>query len=125
MGQKSIRVHRVEKEIHHLAALYLSQNIPEAIPALASVTAVDVTSDLRKAVVYFRLIGSHLQVEEARKVLETHRKGIQKQVADLRLKFCPVLEFRFGIAKAEDEVDQMLAQFARNNRWSADGGDET
>jgi ribosome-binding factor A len=120
LKEKSVRVQRVEKEIQHVIALYLQHEVAERMPASAAVTAVDVTSDLRKAAVYFRMIGTPTEAAESEKILLGHRKAAQKRVADLRLKFCPVLEFRFGQAKAEeDEVDRLLAELSnRKNHWS-------
>lgn len=115
MSEKSVRVQRVERELRHLVALYLQNDVPENLPALATVTAVDLTGDLRKAKVYIRLVGASKQAEESQEVLEGHRKRIQSRVAgELQLKFCPVLEFRFGQAtKEEGEVDQLLAQLGK------------
>lgn len=116
MRTKTVRVQRVERELHQLVALYLQHEIPETIPALAAVTAVDMTGDMRKARVYVRLVGPAAEVETAQKVLGGHRQRMQRKVAtDLRLKFCPVLEFRFGQAVDEQtaEVDRLLAQLGR------------
>lgn len=118
MSEKSVRIQRVEKELHRLVALYVQHEIPE-VPGLASVTAVDVTADLRKAAVYFRLVGSDELVNESKKVLSDHRKRIQQQVADeLKLRFCPVLEFRYGQVKEADPVDELLSQLGkRKTPW--------
>lgn len=114
MSEKSVRVQRVERELHHLVANYLQHEIPETMPAMATVTAVDVTSDLRKARVYLRLVGIPSETAESQAVMDGHVKRIQKRVAsDLQMKFCPVLEFRYGIAREENEVDRLLAQLGR------------
>lgn len=116
---KSVRIQRVERELHHLVARYVQHEIPESMPTLASVTAVDVTSDLRKAAVYFRLVGAPDDAKVSEKILDGHRKAIQSAVArELLLKFCPVLEFRYGKAREEDDVDRLLAGLhARKNNW--------
>ena len=111
MSEKSVRVQRVEKELHHLVALYIQREVPENLPAMATVTAVDVTGDLRKAKVYFRLVGKKEEACATEQIVEGHRKRIQSRVAsELKLKFCPILEFRFGQAAEENEVDRLLAQ---------------
>jgi ribosome-binding factor A len=99
-------------------ANYLQHQVPESMPALASVTAVDVTSDLRKAAVYFRLVGTSEDGLKSQSILEKHRKAFQARVArELKTKFCPVLEFRFGQARQEDDVDRLLAQLNRRKDW--------
>jgi ribosome-binding factor A len=119
LSEKSVRVQRVERELHHLVALFLQHELGEPLPALVSVTAVDVTGDLRKAVVYFRLVGEDSEVKESEKVLEENRRRVQKKVAEeIALKFTPVLEFRFGRAKPDEqtEIDRMLADLHQGKR---------
>lgn len=121
MSEKSVRVQRVERELHHLVALFLQHEIAEPLPALASVTAVDVAGDLRKAAVYFRLVGTEAETQESEEILEKNRKRVQQTVArDLLLKFTPVLEFRYGRARAEEgnDIDRLLAELnQRKNQW--------
>ena len=121
MSEKSVRVQRVERELHHLVALFLQHEIAEPLPALASVTAVDVAGDLRKAAVYFRLVGTEAETTECEAILDNNRKRIQQKVArDLVLKFTPVLEFRYGKARADEQsdIDRMLAELhQRKNQW--------
>lgn len=125
MSDKSVRVQRVERELHHLVALFLQNEMAEPMPAMASVTAVDVAGDLRKASVYFRLIGEEKQIKQTEKILEGNRKRVQAKVAkELQLKFCPVLEFRYGSAgkialtEEEERVEQLLAELnQRKRQW--------
>lgn len=114
MSEKSVRIQRVQKELQHLIATYLHNEIADPMPAHASVTAVEVAGDLRNAAVYFRIVGPSTDISESEKVLEQHRKRIQKTAAqELPLKFCPVLEFRYGKAREGDEVDRLLADLNR------------
>ena len=121
MSEKSVRVQRVERELHQLVALFLQHEIAEPLPALAAVTAVDVMGDLRKAVIYFRLVGEDLDLARCEKILESNRKRVQQRVAkQLPLKFTPILEFRFGRAKVDEQsdIDRMLAELhQRNPKW--------
>lgn len=107
-----MRVQRVERELHHLVALFLQHEI-EPMPALVTVTAVDVAADLRKAAVYFRLVGNDQEVDESESILAGNRKRVQAKAArDLSLKFTPVLDFRYGKARPDEqtEIDRMLAE---------------
>jgi ribosome-binding factor A len=117
--EKSVRLQRVGRELHHLVAEYVQHEIADSMPNMVSVTAVDVMADLRKAAVYFRLVGTEKGAEQSEEILEHHRRNIQAQVAKkLLLKFCPVLEFRYGKARQEDDVDRLLAQLGkRKSQW--------
>lgn len=125
MSEKSVRVQRVERELHHLVALYLQNDVAEPLPAMASVTAVDVAGDLRKASVYFRLVGEPAEIRDTEKILEKNRKRVQAKVAkELQLKFCPVLEFRYGhagkiaLSEEEENVERLLAELhQRKHQW--------
>src|SRR5690242_10281279 len=111
MNSKSVRVQRVEKEILHLVALYLQHDLADPMEASVSVTAVDAAGDLRRAGVYFRIIGNDEAFAEASSILERERKAIQKHVAEtLDMKFSPMLRFHFGHATASDDVDRLLAE---------------
>jgi ribosome-binding factor A len=111
----------VERELHHLVALFLQHDLAEPLPVLASVSAVDVTSDLRKAFIYFRLVGEGAGLQACEKILERNRKRAQQVIAkEVSLKFTPVLEFRFGHAKPDEQsdIDQMLADLqSGKHRW--------
>lgn len=107
---KTVRVQRVERELNHIVARYIQQSIAEPIPAMVTVTAVDVAGDLRKAQVYFRLVGDASDSKFSEGIIENHKRSIQSRVArDLKLKFCPVLTFRYGHAPQLDDVDRLLA----------------
>lgn len=110
MNSKSVRVQRVEKEIFHLMALFLQNEIPEPLEALISVTAVEVAPDMRRAGIYLRIVGNLEAFETAKAVLEEHRKSMQSKIArTLNMKFSPVLRLHCGHAREDGDLDRMLA----------------
>lgn len=107
----SHRVARVERELFQLASQFLQFQMSEPLPAFASVTAVEVSPDLKHARIYVRLVGEQEDRDISEEILLEHRKSLQAEVAKkLKMKFCPVLKFIFGHVEALDPVDQMLAQ---------------
>lgn len=95
---ESRRIQRVQKELQHLIAQYLQQEWKGPTPGLLTVAHVDVTPDLRSAMVYISVIGTEedsMQMFE--ELLEEQRGMVQSYVSKkLRMKFCPRLNFKLG-----------------------------
>jgi ribosome-binding factor A len=111
------RVARVERELFQLVSKHLQHRLGEPLPAFVSVTAVEVTPDLKHAKVFFRLVGSEEDQVAAEGILSENRKGFQADVAkNLKLKFCPVLRFVYGRVDKMDPIDEMLAGLKKGSR---------
>lgn len=107
----SHRVARVERELFQLASQFLQLQMSEPLPAFASVTAAEVSPDLKHARIYIRIVGEKEDRDISEEILLEHRKSMQAEVAKkLKMKFCPVLRFVFGHVESLDPVDHMLAQ---------------
>jgi len=117
--EKSTRVQRVERELFTLLSNYVLHELSGTPPCYVSISAVDVTGDLRSARVFFRLVGAIEQTREGEKLLEGERKRMQRFVADefKAAKFCPVLRFEFGVAPHFDEVDQLFQNMRRTRTF--------
>lgn len=116
MLNRSTRVQRVESEILQILALHL-QHMPP-LPCYASITAVEAHPDLRNARVFFRLVGQGAVIDDAKEILSAERARFQNQVAkQLKLKFCPILKFEYGVAPAGDEIDALLENMRRPKRF--------
>ena len=91
------------------------------MPGYVSITAVEVTPDLRHARVFFRLVGSANVTRQAEEVLAGLRGAFQKKVAaDVKMKFCPVLKFEFGKVAKQDEIDVLLENLRKPKRFGED-----
>ena len=108
-SDRSTRVQRVERELLEVLSHFLLHGWGEALPCYVSVTAVEVTPDLRHARVFFRLVGSENVTRKAEEILAAGRGAFQKCVAaSVKMKFCPVLKFEFGKVAQRDEIDVLL-----------------
>lgn len=108
-SDQSKRVQRVQRELFETLSSYLQTGMPIPLPCFASVSAVDVSPDLRSARVFFRLVGSDEQVKEAEALLQKERVQFQRKVTrEVQLKFTPVLRFEFGVAPQLDEIDVLF-----------------
>lgn len=116
MVNRSTRVQRVESEMLQILATHL-QHMPP-LPCYASITAVEAHPDLRHAKVFFRLVGQGAVVSEAEALLAAERPRFQNQMAkQLKLKFCPILKFEFGVAPVGDDIDVLLENMRRPKRF--------
>jgi ribosome-binding factor A len=109
MSVQSTRVRRVERELFELLSQFLIKDFAGLLPGYASITAVEVTPDLRSARVFFRVVGPAEITAATESVLSGERGRFQKAVSrGIKLKFCPVLKFEFGHVKEQDEIDVLL-----------------
>lgn len=114
MTDRSNRVQRVERELLETLAQFLQHGLNEPLPCFATVTAVEVSPNLRHARVFFRLVGEEKHVNQAQAILEKDRHLFQKHIArEVKMKFIPVLRFIFGFSDKHDEVDLLLENLKR------------
>lgn len=118
MSDRSTRVQRVEKELFVTLSHFLLQGLATPLPCYTSITAVEVTPDLRHARVFFRLVGKESLTRKAEEVLAGLRGAFQNQVAKgLDMKFCPTLKFEFGRVAQQDEIDVLLENMRKPKRF--------
>jgi ribosome-binding factor A len=116
--QGSTRAQRVERQLFESLSNFLVQDLSTPLPCYASITALEVSPDLRHARVFFRLVGSQDHTQEAEKMLTGLRGVFQKHVAqDLQLRFCPVLKFQFGRVAEQTEIDVLLENLHKPKRF--------
>jgi ribosome-binding factor A len=111
MKEKIDRIRRVNEMLKREIADALEKNPFEASgPAcLMSVSAVDVSPDLRHARIYISFLGGTPAIRrKAIAHLEAFRPDLQHRIStDLRLKYTPVLEFL--VDRKVEEGDRVLA----------------
>ena len=109
MTDRRTRVQSVDSERLQILSLHLQHNLGAPLPCYASITAVETGADLRYARVYFRLVGDEGQTTKAKDILAKERAHFQRAVSrELKMKFCPVLQFEFGVVAGHDPIDQLL-----------------
>ncbi len=115
---KSTRVQRVERELLESLAQFLLHELTTPLPCYASITAVEVSPDLRYARVFFRLVGKEGATRRAEEELAGLRGVFQKHVAkNVKMKFCPVLKFEFGKVTERDEIDVLLENMRKPKQF--------
>ena len=90
MGQRIVRVNQLlQKEIsEQLHTFYKSQTV------YITITAVEVAPDLRKARVYYSVLGNEAKAVEAKHFFTQNNKEIRTRVGKkVTLKFLPELNF--------------------------------
>lgn len=111
------RVQRVERELFETLSQHLIHDVADPLPCHATISAVEVSPDLRHARVFFRMVGSDPSIKKAQSILTEERHHFQKTVAkNLKFKFCPVLRFEYGVAPKLDDIDELLENLRRPRR---------
>lgn len=88
------RVAKVEKEVQSLVATFLIRGFRFPLPALVTVSRVQMPADLRLARVFVSIYGTAEQKSEAIKTLNGNKRDVQAYLGKhLGLRYTPVLEF--------------------------------
>lgn len=78
MTSRSTRVSRVERELLETLTNFLLHEFTTPLPCYASITAVEVTPDLRHARVFVRLVGNESVTRRAEEIMAENRGAFQK-----------------------------------------------
>jgi ribosome-binding factor A len=120
-NDRSTRVERVERELLQTLSNFLLHELNTPLPCYVSITAVEVSPDLRHARVFFRLVGKDKITRECEETLAGLRGLFQKHIAAaVKMKFCPILKFEFGKVAQQDDIDVMLENLRKPKRFGED-----
>ena len=109
-----MRVDKVSKNLLKEVSLYFQNDLKGEVKALVTVTDVVMSPDMRNADVHIRMVGDEELIEESTKAIENARVDLQHQISkNLRMKVCPKLHFRIGVAPSLDPVDKLLQNLQR------------
>ena len=90
----SIRTERVAEEIRKVISERLIRGLKTPLPGFVTIRAVEISSDLGTAKVYFSVFGTDIQCQEAQKVLESEKRSLRQEVGQkIRLRLTPELVF--------------------------------
>jgi len=90
----SLRLQRVRELLKRAIGETIRREIPVGEAGLVTINDVDVTGDLKSAVVFISILGSPEQQKRGFQMLEQHRKRIQGLVGrSIVLKYTPTLRF--------------------------------
>lgn len=100
---------RVAEEIRHtLAHVFERREVhhPDLMDAPVTITEVQMSADLRRAIVYFRPLGQEPNVETVSPAMDAIRGFLRRRIGEtLRLKFVPDLDLRLD--KSFDEAEKI------------------
>jgi ribosome-binding factor A len=121
---EGVRPERVSEEFREI----LAEEIPKLKdPRVGFVTviSVDVTPDLRRATVYYTVLGEDRERRSTRAALRSARPHLRSVIGrQVRMKFLPDLEFREdqSFTKA-DRVDELLRQIHQEEEEDSGTGE--
>ena len=104
------RSHRVGETIHKEISLILSRGLKDPRVGFVTLTAVDVTSDLSIAKIYYTVIGDEQSRKETAKGLEKATPYIRRQLAQqMKMRHTPSLIFKYDTSiEYGTHIDSLL-----------------
>ena len=117
---RSARMRKVDELLREIVAEEVA-GLKDPRLGFVTVTGVDTAPDLRRAVVYYSVLGDDEQAASTKAALRSASARIQRSVASqTRLKFTPVLEFAVDPSiEGGHRIDEILRRLEHDER--ADG----
>jgi ribosome-binding factor A len=119
------RADRVAEAIREEIARFLSEDAKDPrLVGLVTVTAVDVTRDLRQARTFVSILGSDSERAATLDALESMRGHLRSRLAKaLRLRVAPEITFKLdeSVARAA-RIESLLAQVRADEKKKGEGG---
>ena len=107
-----MRVLKIQKNLHRILMDYFLVKSARAYPGIISIKEIELSADLRRAVVYISVMGKPKDAQAARVKLEEDRMNIRRLVNQrLRMKYCPYFHFFVNhVALPPSGVEETLAR---------------
>lgn len=101
---------RVADQIRMEVADILARKCKDPRLKFVTVTDVEMNNDLRKAYVYVSLLGNHVEVETARKILDNASGFVRLELGRrLELRYTPEVSFWFDSSGSRgNKIDRLL-----------------
>ena len=115
------RIDRVNEQIKREISLIIQRELSDPRLRFVSITAVDVSRDLRHAKVHFSVLGNTAQVKESQESLFRARGIIRKFIADrIVMRYIPELEFFYDrsseySSKIEEALEEIKNESKKNH----------
>ncbi len=112
------RAERIGVKIQAAISELLLKKVQDPRIEMATISKVELTSDLATAFVYFSVFGNDKVVSEAKKGFKRSRKFIKKLIApELKLKYMPDLQFKHDESfNYGSRIDTLLNEIAKKKR---------
>ena len=117
---ESSRMDRVNEEFREILAAEVAR-LKDPRVGFVTITAVRVTPDLRKARVYFTVLGEDADRRATRAALRSARSHLRSELGrQIHMKFTPEIEFMpDDDAERADRIEQILATLHDRERGMA------
>ena len=119
MGQ--LRMERVQELMKQELSKIILQDLKDPRIGFVTVTAVDVSSDLRNAKVYVSLMGSEQQIADSWRGLQSSRGFLRREIGHrVRLRYTP--ELTLELDKSVDygvHIQELLQQIKKDEEDKA------
>ena len=90
------RIEKVNQQLKREISLIIHQELSDPRLQFVTITAVDVSRDLRLAKVHFSVLGDEKKIKESQESLSRAKGAIKKFIADrLDMRYIPDLEFYY------------------------------
>lgn len=108
----SQRAQRVAETIHKEISSLLIKGLKDPRIGFVTITAVDVTPDLRQAKVYYTLMGSQEERVQTQSGLDSSSSYIRQQLGrHLRLRYTPEVRFEYDASfDYGQRIEQLLSE---------------
>jgi len=109
---ESQRSHRIADQIHKEISALLIKGLKDPRIGFVTITAVEVTSDLHSARIFFSAMGSESEIKNTEKGLQSSVPFLRRELAKrLRLRYTPELQFQWDNSLAYgNRIDTLLRQ---------------
>jgi ribosome-binding factor A len=117
------RPKRVADMIKNEIGLLLLSKVKDPRLAKVVIVAVEVTRDLRKAIVYYSVLGDEQQIKNAAEGL-TRAKGFMRShlARELGMRATPDLVFKFDLSMVHQQKMEMLLKEIKTDAESSETG---
>ena len=117
------RPKRVADMIKNEVALLLLRKVKDPRLSNVSIVTVEVTRDLRKAIVYYSVLGDELQIKDAAEGLTRAKGFIRSHLArELGMRATPDLVFKLDLSMVHQQEMEMLLKEIKTDVESSETG---
>lgn len=109
--EKSKRTYRISELIHNTMACVLQKHVADPRLQQVTITGVDLSPDLKNALIYFSLVNPELKnIQAAEDAFKKAAGFFRVQLSQLtELRFTPKLTFKFDVSGiAAERITQLL-----------------
>jgi ribosome-binding factor A len=123
---ESQRSHRIAEQIQKEISALLIKGLKDPRIGFVTITAVEMTSDLRLAKIYFSVMGSENEIKNTEKGLQSSIPFLRRELGKrLRLRYTPELQFQWDSSLAYgNRIDTLLRQIQTEHTDDQDDSGE-